>query len=154
MSVAVIGCIPTQIWPPYSAGTAYADFPPEPGTIAQNGEQEYILIQAINGIAQYRGCTIERNFRADEWAGQENNRGFICVPQVAIPDEHWGWGLIKGHGLIIAVGAALVGANRTTANGMVNSTSGSQLGDFETTVKASSGGGATRFWCYRPFVDR
>ena len=126
MSLAALGCNPSQ------TGDSLADVGGHnPGTLAYSPDGGlYMLVKAQGAITAGALCKIVRSSGETEIEAQELNtagatHGFsLCIPQVAIADNAYGWALVFGHGTVEA-GAVAVSAEElstTTTLGRVDDT--------------------------------
>ena len=103
MSLAALGCDPT------ATGDSLSDIGDVAlGTLGYSPAGGlYIAVQADGAIAAAEICTLEPNFEIDQ--GDENTvvGATLCIPQVAIADDAYGWALIFGSGKVQATNAAI-----------------------------------------------
>ena len=139
MTNVFLGCNPNETF------ESASDLPLPLGTRATSGTGEYVLIQAQGAITQYDLCAIVAGYEADPLnttgaAGKSN----ACIPQVAIADNHYGWGLVTGKGKVRAAAscAANVALYTTGTAGVVDDTSTSGIiSGLVLTEAAPAGGG-------------
>ena len=104
MTNVFLGCNPNETF------ESASDLPLPLGTRATSGTGEYVLIQAQGAVTQYALCVILAGYEAAQ-ATTTNvaNNSNACIPQVALADNHYGWGLVSGKGKVR--GAASCAAN-------------------------------------------
>ena len=127
MSLAALGCDPE------AKGDSIGDiggfslgqlgFSPDGGM--------YVAIRAGAAISQYEACFIGANMDAVPNAQITNRRGVpICIPQIALADNEYGWGLVFGIG-------------RTRTDGGVAAASGFGLSGTNEELDSASAGAET-----------
>ena len=67
----------------------------------------YILVEADAAITQYDLCQIEGDFGVNRATTGDVAGSSYCVPQAAIANGSYGWGLIVGSGRVRASAAAI-----------------------------------------------
>ena len=77
----------------------------------------WVFFQAAATIRPYHACRLpSEDHRAAEVTLTNANYGErIVVPQVALPDEFFGWGLIYGHGQLAVVASVAAHAELRTS---------------------------------------
>ena len=95
MSLAAFGCNPED------TGASLDDVGGhQPGTLAYSPDGGiYVLIQAGEAIAQCDTCLIAGNWqvRPADLTDDDISQA-VCIPQVALANAHYGWGLVYGNG--------------------------------------------------------
>ena len=143
MSFGFLGCNPIETW-------NLAQDAPQLGTIGQAKGMVYVLVQANGAVAQGSLCTLDNGFEATEATKANVDIGHtLSVAQVAIPDDHYGWVLVLGDGIIRA-GANVASAasiyTTSTAGRVDDSSSGQTRLQTITTLEAGgSSAGLVRF---------
>ena len=111
MSLAALGCNPED------NGSSLDDVGGhQPGTLAFSPDGGlYVCIQASEACAQYDTCAIVGNWRVKPYDSTDdaNDYAALCIPQVALANAAYGWGLVFGNGkgradMDIAAGATTV----------------------------------------------
>lgn len=130
MALAAFGCDPTQKGKKLSdiGGAAL-------GQLAFSTENGiYMAIRANGSVAQYETCFINAGFDATPNATTNRNRGVpICIPQVALSDDDYGWGLVYGVGRVRTDGAV------TSNSGLALSSTDQELDTAASTLNVISG---------------
>lgn len=106
MSLAALGCNPQH------KGTSLADIGNvRLGTLAYSPDGGlYMAVRARGAVTAYTACTIRSNLDVAHCDSGDDDVGWsYCIPQVALADDEYGWGLVFGHGLV------RVSAHATTA---------------------------------------
>ncbi len=113
MSLAALGCNPTLTGPSLEdiGGVTL-------GTIAYSPDSGiYIAVRANQAITRYDLCSIIRsNFDIDQASGALEAGITLCIPQVAMANDEYGWALVFGRGLVRASAAAIVAADSGSAS--------------------------------------
>ena len=114
MSLAALGCDPTQTWE-RSDGT---DGPgASPGDLRYSGSAIYLCVEADAALRQYSACFLKGVFKAREGTDALAHGGVpVCVPQTAIANGHYGWGLVFGKGRVLSDGGVQNGRGYSFAN--------------------------------------
>ena len=113
MSLAALGCNPNQSEADLAdmGGLALGTlaFSPDGGI--------YTLIKADGAISAGAVCLIKGDWEADEITtalGAETHT--LCVPQVAIANNAYGWGLVWGNGMVEAAASCGASAHLSTTD--------------------------------------
>ena len=110
MSLAALGCNPED------TGSSLDDVGGlQPGTLAFSPDGGlYVVVQASEAVAAYDTCLMEGNWRVRPFDNTDdaNLATALCIPQVALANGAYGWGLVFGNGSAradddIAAGAIL-----------------------------------------------
>ena len=116
MSLAALGCDPEQTW-------TEADGTDGPGiglgTIGYSPVGGmYLCVQAKAAISQYAACILQDTFRANPVTTTNGDMGgTICIPQVALANHSYGWGLVAGKGRVNTTSArATAGSSPSSTN--------------------------------------
>ena len=93
MSLAALGCDPTLT-------TSDAEF--ELGTLGYSSDGGiYVYVKAQGAIEQWGACIIRARFQALPVTTSNGTAGGnIVIPQVAIPDDDYGWAMVQGTGRV------------------------------------------------------
>lgn len=124
MSLAALGCNPEHKWTITGSGQAAKVGGENPqnavalGTFGYSPDGGvYVCIQAQGSVVQYGACVIRGAFEAAELdTGNDTLGQMICIPQVALADNEYGWGLVLGAGRVQA-GANCAANARLEATG-------------------------------------
>lgn len=117
MSLAALGCNPEHKWTVTGTGAnqKFAGSNPtsaaEPGTLAYSPDGGlYMCVRAKGAVVQYAACVLEDAWEAVEITNTSDNGAIVVVPQVALADDEYGWGLIHGSGQVLVLANALANA--------------------------------------------
>ena len=156
MAFTFMGCNPEETW-------ADAALAPPVGTVGTKGDDEYVLVKAKGAITQYDCCIITGKGEADQATSALADDSYpLCVPQVAIADDNYGWGLIKGDGRVNAANSCAADTSlSTTANaGIVDDAdtagriSGMMLTSAQVADRTAQGANLwAPMWCFNPRLD-
>ena len=150
MGFGFLGCNPEQTWD--SAADA-----PAVGTVAPVGDKEFVLVKAGAAITQYDCCIIRRTGEAMPATTTLADDSYpLCVPQVEIADDDYGWGLIKGAGKVNTDGAVANNSNLSTTaeTGEVDDVdSAGRISGMQPTVAALAAADNVDMWCFHPRLD-
>lgn len=130
MPLAAMGCDPTATGPDLSdLGGARL------GQLGySNDDAIYLAIRANGAISQYETCFIDSDYRATGKGTSTEQRGVpVCIPQVALADNDYGWGLVYGHG------RARTAADATSRRGFALSSTDEELEDASDTLRVVTG---------------
>lgn len=102
MALAALGCSPTKTWTDAShsggAGTGNLGYSPDGGM--------YVCFRANGAVAQYEPVFLDRTdsdgyLNGTPKGSTASKRGVpIAIPQVALADNEFGWGLVYGTGRV------------------------------------------------------
>ena len=96
MSLAAFGCNPED------TGASLDDVGGhQPGTLAYSPDGGiYVVVQASEAVAAYDTCLIEGIWRVRPLDSQDDDDLAlqVCIPQVALANGAYGWGLVFGNG--------------------------------------------------------
>ena len=150
MAFTFTGCNPEQTW-------ADASEAPRVGTTGVAGGNTYILVKADGAVSAGAFCIIHKNFEADEATTTIADDPYPCaIPQVAIPNNNFGWGLIEGNGQVEA------GANCGADTSLFTTGTAGRVDDTETvgrlsgimlTTARGTGNGLAPCSVFRPRID-
>ena len=106
MSLAALGCNPSFTWTVNSAGVAGGDNPDHAqavGTLAFSPSGGmYVCIKAMGTLAKGAFTLLKGRFEAQPASTARATHAFSCaIPQIAIADNDYGWGLVWGEGDVI-----------------------------------------------------
>ena len=136
MSLIALGCDPGAKWTVDSDGKIAGDDPTvavAAGTLAYspNGGL-YVCIQADGAVGQYQACQIYGNWQAAAITTTNGTEAVkICIPQVALANNEYGWGLVWGNGQLE------VGANCAANAQLYTTGNGGRLDDGATAIHIS-----------------
>ena len=96
MSLAAFGCNPED------TGASLDDVGGhQPGTLAYSPDGGiYVVVQASEAVAAHDTCLIQGNWRVRplDTADDKDLAVQVCIPQVALANGAYGWGLVFGNG--------------------------------------------------------
>ncbi len=148
MSFAFLGCNPQQV-----DDTAKQVL----GTEALAGDSTYVYIRAKGAVSKGAACIITDEFDADEVTTALADDSYpMCIPQTAIADDKFGWGLIIGKGELEVGNACAANTSlstTTTAGRLDDADSAGRVSGLMTTVAATSAGELVGCNAYRPRLD-
>ena len=150
MAFGFLGCNPEQTWDKASDAPAL-------GTTSVAGDNTYVLVQADGDVSAGAFCIVTKHFEVDEATTTLADDSYpCCIPQVAIDDDEFGWGLIEGTGMVEVNTncAADVSLATTGTAGRIDDadTAGRLSGIMLTTARGGSAGLAPMS-CFRPRLD-
>ena len=124
------------------------------GTLAYSPDGGmYMAIRAGAAITQYDLCQIEGNFDINRGLAADSVGSSYCVPQIALSDDDYGWGLVFGTGLVrgtAAVTAAAGNAAAISAAGLITDYAATNtVGGIR--LPADAGTGARNIVCHLQF---
>ena len=142
MALAALGCNPT------ATGDSLDDIGGVAlGTLAFSpAGGMYIAVKADGAIAQYDACVMEGGYAIDQLnAGAADIGNVICIPQVAIADDEYGWALIFGTGTARAGAAVAVGGQVSAhaTDGRLDDATTHEIGPAAWVEAATGAGNAT-----------
>ena len=110
MSLAAIGCNPSFKWTVDANGLVGGDNPDHAQALGTLGFSPsggmFVVVQAMGAVARGGFCLVTGDFEAQQATTTLATHAFSCaIPQVALADDEFGWGLVFGHGDVI--GAAI-----------------------------------------------
>ena len=147
MSLAALGCNPEH------KGATLADIGGAAlGTLAYSPPGGlYIAIRAAGAIGQYDPCFMEGGYDIDQVATGATHVGKpVCIPQVALADNEYGWALIAGDGLCQTDGALVAGAQvNISSAGHLNDGAADEIG-AAIWVEAAAAAGTARIFLAFP----
>lgn len=150
MSFGFLGCNPEQTW-------ANRHDAPEVGTTGGVGEAEYVVVRADGAIDAGEACIIHKTGEAQPVTTTIADDSYpLCIPQVDIGDNEYGWGLVKGAGQL-QVGASCAAntslATTATAGQLDDADTAGRVGGLQLTSARSSSAGLAPCWAYHPRLD-
>ena len=139
--LAAAGCNPTETWTK-TDGTEGPGMAPGALGYSPDGAM-FLCVKAKAAIAQYDLCRLEDGFEANKVTNTDPAGVILCIPQVAIADNAYGWALVAGAGRVKSGGS--VGANaglKVGADGQVIATANNDTihGIYMTAADGSSNG--------------
>ena len=144
MSFAAMGCRPGQTW----ARADGSDGPgASPGDLAYSSDSGvYLCVKAQGAVTQYDACVLQGIYEAKPATDATAHPGTpVCVPQTAIADNHYGWGLVAGKGRVRTDGGVPAGRGYSfnTPAGVLDVHGGStgEIGGMYATEADGSTGG-------------
>ena len=113
MSLAAIGCNPSFKWSLDANGVVGGDNPDHAQKLGTLGFSPsggmYVVLQAMGAVAKGGFCLLKGRFEAQPATTTLATHAFSCaIPQIALADDEYGWGLVWGEGDVI--GAAIAAA--------------------------------------------
>ena len=140
MTLAALGCNPE------ATGASLDDLGGASlGTLGYSSDGGiYMCIRAKGDVAQYAGCVLQDSFQANQVTTTYGDIGAtICIPQVAIADDDYGWGLVAGKGRVHTDGTGTANESMGTSAtaGQIHGTTSNVIGGMHLTKADGSNDG-------------
>ena len=134
MALAALGCNPEQTWTEADGtdgpgiGLGALGYSPDGGI--------YLCVQAKAAVSQYAACILQDTFRANPLTTTNGDiGGTICIPQVALANHSYGWGLVAGKGRVNTdgTGAANESMGTSATAGQIHGSTSNVIGGMHLT---------------------